>query len=224
MDGITEPTAPRGRRRKSMAVASLVLGILSVICLGPFAAIPAIILGHLAHSRSRRTPEQYEGHGIAIAGFTLGYVGLVYPLVLAAMLLPALAQAKSKAQSIMCVSNMRQFGLAFQMFAMDHDDRFPFNVSTNAPGAGLQLGSVDLVQTLQALSTNLSNPMLLVCPADKSKHPATSMANLTAANISYTIMTGPEVDTHHPRQMLARCPIHGHELYCDGSVQQRRPR
>jgi hypothetical protein len=221
MGGITEPTAPRGRRQ-GMAVSSLVLGILSVICLGPLAAIPAIILGHLADSRSRRTPEHYEGRGLAIAGFTLGYVGLVYPLVLAAMLLPALIQAKSKAQSIMCANNMRQIGLAFEMFSMDHGDRFPFNVTTNAPGMRLPVTGMDLVQSLQALSTNLSNPKLLVCPSDKSKQPATSMANLTVANISYTLMTGPEVDALHPRQILARCPIHGYELYCDGSLQQGR--
>ena len=52
--------------------------------------------------------------------------------ILAAMLLPALASAKQKAQSIKCLSNMRQWGLAFQMYAQDNGDFVPEEGNSSA--------------------------------------------------------------------------------------------
>ena len=45
--------------------------------------------------------------------------------ILAAMLLPVLASAKAKGQRIQCNSQLRQLGVAFNVFASDHEDMFP---------------------------------------------------------------------------------------------------
>ena len=45
--------------------------------------------------------------------------------ILAAMLLPALARSKLKATQATCLSNQRQLGLAYVMYATDNDDRIP---------------------------------------------------------------------------------------------------
>jgi prepilin-type N-terminal cleavage/methylation domain-containing protein/prepilin-type processing-associated H-X9-DG protein len=45
--------------------------------------------------------------------------------ILASMLLPALNKARAKAKATACINNLKQFGLAFSMYAGDYDDWVP---------------------------------------------------------------------------------------------------
>ena len=65
------------RVTNTMAIVSLVLGILSWIALPIVGAIGAVICGHIARGEIRRAPEAYEGDGMAVAGLILGYLHLV---------------------------------------------------------------------------------------------------------------------------------------------------
>jgi Domain of unknown function (DUF1707)/Domain of unknown function (DUF4190) len=83
------PSAPAGpvagpvnvapaARTNGYAIASLAFGI-GQIAVGPFATIPAIVLGHLAMSRIRRTGER--GAGLAITGLILGWGAVILGVI-----------------------------------------------------------------------------------------------------------------------------------------------
>jgi hypothetical protein len=149
-----------------------------------------------------------------VAGVALG----------AAMVLPALAKAKEKSQSIACVNNMKQIGLAARIWAGDNNDKFPFNVSTSKGGT-LESCERDAegydrnaARHFQVMSNELNTPKILVCPGDKSKQAANNFNNLESWNVSYQLRTGDKVNDTNPEEVLIYCPIHHNTGKTDGSV------
>src|SRR3978361_1626809 len=51
--------------------------------------------------------------------------------VLAAILFPVFAQAREKARQTVCLSNMRQMGMATRIYLLDYEERFPQTKQTN---------------------------------------------------------------------------------------------
>lgn len=233
-----------------MAVTSLVLGILSLTCFGVLTGIPAIITGHIAHGRSRRSPHLYGGAGLAIAGFITGYLSILWTALLLVALgfaLPAIHQSRlheavqhrgwqverraggqAQAQSITCINHLKQIGLAFRIWASDHNHQYPFHVAAGEGGT-LESSHPDAdgfdpnaAKHLAALRDQLGSPRMLVCPADNNRSAAATFEDLQPDNVTYELRTGPDINETRLQEVLARCPVHGHELLADGSVQQRR--
>jgi hypothetical protein len=65
------------RQTSSLAVISLVAGILGWTLAPLLGSIGAVICGHLARAEIRRAPDRLEGDGLAIAGLVLGWAQIV---------------------------------------------------------------------------------------------------------------------------------------------------
>jgi prepilin-type N-terminal cleavage/methylation domain-containing protein/prepilin-type processing-associated H-X9-DG protein len=112
------------------------------------------------------------------AGFSLIELLVVIAIIaiLAAMLLPSLAKAKSQAERTQCMNNMKQLGLAFMVYVDDNGNIMPANGSD---GAGWhqedwiywrinQPAAQSLSQSAVTAAIGLKNPTnLFRCPADK---------------------------------------------------------
>jgi prepilin-type processing-associated H-X9-DG protein/prepilin-type N-terminal cleavage/methylation domain-containing protein len=111
--------------------------------------------------------------------------------ILAALLLPSIEQVRQRARRTQCVSNLRQIGVAFLSFANSHEDKFPILVSV-ANGGILEFatGKYDdfTYRNFQALSNELVDPRVLVCPSDPLRRTnAFIFATLSNVNLSYFV-------------------------------------
>lgn len=70
------PPPPHASETNTLAIISLVCGVLGWTLLPFLGSIGAIITGHLARAEIRRKPHQ-QGDGMALAGLILGWVSII---------------------------------------------------------------------------------------------------------------------------------------------------
>jgi len=156
--------------------------------------------------------------------FTLNELLVVIAIIaiLAAVSLPALARARPQARRISCSNNLKQVGLSFRTWAIDHDGRMPMavpqasggdseDIGIRVPGA-TQAASRGVCKMFLTLSNQLSTPQVLFCPAEyesTARIAATTFRGVAAANtipyindlnVSYFI--GVDADETFPRMLL----------------------
>lgn len=128
--------------------------------------------------------------------------------ILAGLLLPALARAKSKAQTTQCINNLKQIGIGLRLWANDNDGRFPWQVLVEDGGTLMaSVGPANLFQAASAppgpapeptygewmehfrtASNELVTTKVLICPTDRDHTVQEVWAYLAGAeNVSYYV-------------------------------------
>lgn len=130
-------------------------------------------------------------------------VVIVVLIILAAMFLPVLAHAKRRHSRIDCVSNLKQVDLSFLIWAGDHNNKYPMQLSVTNDGAKEWIATNNVTDCLRLMSNELCTPKILICPEDKvHTFAATNFENdFNASRISYFI--GVDADTNYPQLFLS---------------------
>jgi prepilin-type N-terminal cleavage/methylation domain-containing protein/prepilin-type processing-associated H-X9-DG protein len=129
--------------------------------------------------------------------------------IMAALLLPVLSKGQLRARRIACVSNLKQMGDAFHLFAHEHNGKFPMQVAS-AEGGSLEFVNNGYAvhgdfyfsyRHFQTLSNDLVNAKLVFCPSELYRQMATNFAALRNENVSYFV--GVNADFAQPGSVLA---------------------
>jgi Domain of unknown function (DUF4190) len=101
-----------------LAVASMVLGIVSALC-WILTAIPGLVMGIKSLKRIKRG----EAKGKAITGIVLNSIFMIFPVILIVGLLSWAIDNYLERSA--CVCHLKQINLAMKLYAMDNEDYFP---------------------------------------------------------------------------------------------------
>ena len=137
-----------------LAVASIICGAIGVLLCVP--ALVGLVLGLMARGRMTRANAPARSQQLAKAGIIVSSVAMLLALlcspILAGLFLPALAQAKKRAQSIQCSNNLKELTLSLLAQAGENGNALP-----------------PVTTWCDAISNRVGSPKIFLCPAGQNE-------------------------------------------------------
>jgi competence protein ComGC len=87
------------------------------------------------------------------------------------LIVPAIGTRNYRSKRMMCVSNLRQIGIAYTVWADDNGGKYPRQVSLTNGGAMELIATGNVVACFQVMSNQLPTPKILLCPAEQNTWP-----------------------------------------------------
>lgn len=171
---LEQPAPPEPPRTSGLAIASLILGILGLICFPVVFSVIGLILGIMALSAIARSGNRLQGQGMAVAGTILSGIGVLLIPVIAAILFPVFSQAREKARTATCMSNVKQLGLGMLMYVQDYDEKFP-----------------PADRWADNLVPYTKEPKVFVCPSAPAGNPRTYAYNGRLHGVALSVIVAP---------------------------------
>ncbi len=130
--------AAEAPKKTGLAIASMVLGIISLIACGllGLGTISGFVLGIVALRKAKKMPLVYGGQGFAIAGIALSVVSFFYIGIVAAIAIPNLLAARRAANEAAAVRNIRMLSSAEEVY-QSTTDRQQYGTMQELLAAGL---------------------------------------------------------------------------------------
>src|SRR5206468_4838060 len=103
-----------------------------------------------------------------VRGLTMFEVLIVIAvlMVVAALLLATQSQRRpNRYRETACANNLKQVSIAFLIWAGDHRDKFPMQLSVSNGGTMEFIGTPETFRHFQVMSNELGTPRILFCPA-----------------------------------------------------------
>lgn len=121
--------------------------------------------------------------------------------LLAALLFPVFAQARAKARQTVCISNLRQIGLAVEQYASDHDDTLMPGTLLPAPGAS---GNPQYAGWAGLCNTYARALGIFRCPASAASNADSSTPPRSLVSYFFNLnLAGVEAPAGMPRAQLS---------------------
>jgi len=175
-----ESVAAQKPQTSGLSIVSLVLGILANVGCCLLTGIPAVICGHMALSKIKKSNGTITGSGMALGGLIMGYISMALSFIMVPMMIaiavPSFVKARDNARENSCHYNMRVIAHAIQQYTIDN------NIDSDT--------DIDLYNDAIMPSTDICDPSLYIpsylkCPENSATY--SSPVNNTNLNVTCPI-------------------------------------
>jgi Domain of unknown function (DUF4190) len=193
------------------AMASMIFGIVGMLCFWGVLGIPAVILGHLGRASISKSMGRLKGEGMATAGLVMGYLNIVLGILLViAIVLPAVKGTRGVVNEQAAASTVRTLNAAQSRYSAEvgSNGTYAPDLATLGPGPSGKCEGVGTAEHACLIDSILGNEQCksgLWCMKQRYRYSMTGICAEDRSCSDYVIVASPAT------------PFAGKTSYCSTS-------